>query len=63
MPRRIRPEGKVASSGKAARALQRAIRKDNPVKEPPTMGKPVIVDSPGPRRTSKRNAGRKDREA
>jgi hypothetical protein len=63
MPRRPRPDGKAASSGKAARALQRAIRKDNPVKEPPTVGKPVIVDSPGPGHASKRNAGRKNREA
>jgi hypothetical protein len=61
MPGRARPEGKAASSGKAAKALQRAIRKDNPAKEPPTVGKPVIVDSPG--HTSKRNTRRKNREA
>jgi hypothetical protein len=31
---------------KAAKAIQRAIRKDNPAKEPPTVGKPVIIDPP-----------------
>jgi hypothetical protein len=44
MPKRPRPQGKPASSKKAARAVQRAIRKDNPAKEPPIVGKPVIVD-------------------
>jgi hypothetical protein len=29
---------------KAAKAVQRAIKKDNPAKEPPTVGKPVIID-------------------
>jgi hypothetical protein len=32
------------SLGKAAKALERAIDKTNPVKEPPTVGKPVIID-------------------
>ena len=31
---------------KSAKAVQRAIRKDNPAKEPPTVGKPVIIDPP-----------------
>jgi hypothetical protein len=31
---------------RAARAVQRAIGKDNPAKEPPTVGKPVIIDPP-----------------
>jgi hypothetical protein len=29
---------------RAAKAVQRAIRKDNPAEEPPTVGKPVIID-------------------
>jgi hypothetical protein len=33
-------------AAKAAKALQRAIRKDNPAKEAPTVGKPVIIDPP-----------------
>ena len=33
-------------AAKAARAVQRAIKKDNPTKEPPTVGKPVIIDLP-----------------
>jgi hypothetical protein len=52
---------------KAARALQRAIRKDNPAKEPPTVGKPVIVDPAEPsvgsirgKRQTKRKESRKD---
>jgi hypothetical protein len=35
---------KKLSREKAAKALQRAIKKDNPAKEPPTVGKPVIID-------------------
>ena len=34
-------------AAKAAKAVQRAIRKDNPAKEPPTVGKPVIIEPPG----------------
>jgi hypothetical protein len=30
----------------AAKAMRRAIRKDNPAKVPPTVGKPVIIDPP-----------------
>jgi len=33
-------------TAKAARAVQRAINKDNLAKEPPTVGKPVIIDPP-----------------
>ena len=33
-------------AAKAAKAVQRAIKKDNPTKEPPTVGKPVIIDPP-----------------
>ena len=29
---------------KAAKAIQRAIKKNNPAKESPTVGKPVIID-------------------
>lgn len=36
------PSDKKAA--KAAKAVQRAIKKDNPAKEPPTVGKPVIID-------------------
>ena len=32
------------NSAKSAKAVQRAIRKDNPAKEPPNVGKPVIID-------------------
>ena len=43
MPRSTKPDKQAA---KAAKAVQRAIRKDNPAKEPPTVGKPVIIDPP-----------------
>ena len=33
-------------AAKTAKAVQRAIKKDNPAKEPPTVGKPVIIDPP-----------------
>lgn len=36
------PSDKKAA--KAAKAVQRAIKKDNPAKDPPTVGKPVIDD-------------------
>jgi hypothetical protein len=42
-PIRSRTDKKAA---KAAKSVQRAIRKDNPPKEPPTVGKPVIIDPP-----------------
>jgi hypothetical protein len=43
MPRSTRrqPDKRV---NRAARAVQRAIAKDNPTQEPPTVGKPVIID-------------------
>ena len=59
MPRRPPPRGKPAASNKAARALQRAISKDNLAKEPPIVGKPVIVDPPEAALSSRR----KTREA
>ena len=34
-------------AAKAAKAIQRAIRKDNPAKESPTVGKPVINRAAG----------------
>jgi len=42
---------------KSAKAVRRAIAKSNPTKEPPTVGKPVIIDpvKPNP-------AGSKPRE-
>lgn len=49
-------------TGKAANALQRAIRKDNPVKEPPTVGKPVIIDPPDAKKTAIKDPGRRKEE-
>jgi hypothetical protein len=43
VPKPTPPDKQAA---KAAKAVQRAIRKDNPAKEPPTVGKPVIIDPP-----------------
>ena len=40
------PDQPDKQAAKAAKAVQRAIRKDNPAKEPPTVGKPVIIDPP-----------------
>jgi hypothetical protein len=63
-----RPSRSDPSTLKSARAVQRAIRRDNPAKEPPTVGKPVIVDPAGPppgptdnERQTKRRNNRKDR--
>jgi hypothetical protein len=41
VPKPTQPDKQAA---KAAKAVRRAIRKDNPAKEPPTVGKPVIID-------------------
>jgi hypothetical protein len=41
VPKSVHPD---KQADKAAKAVQRAIRKDNPAKEPPTVGKPVIID-------------------
>ena len=38
---------------------QRAIRKDNPAKEPPTVGKPVIIDPPDETKPAVRYPDRK----
>ena len=35
-----------AASHESDSAVRRAIRKTEPVKEPPTVGKPVIIDPP-----------------
>jgi hypothetical protein len=43
VPKLTEPDKQAA---KAAKAIQRAIRKDNPAKEPPTVGKPVIIEPP-----------------
>jgi hypothetical protein len=53
------PEKKVA---KAAKAVQRAIKKDNPAKEPPTVGKPVIIDPPDVAKPSIDDPGKKPSE-
>src|SRR5262245_25264584 len=48
------PEMKQSRSSratKAEKAVQRAIAKSKPTKEPPTVGKPVIVDPAEPRRS------------
>ena len=45
MPKPTRPRTDKKAA-KAAKAVQRAIRKDNPAKEPSTVGKPVIIDPP-----------------
>ena len=62
------PAGPDPSTLKSARAVQRAIRRDNPAKERPMVGKPVIVDPTGPphrpadkERQAKRRNNRKDR--
>jgi hypothetical protein len=55
MPKHPRRQSRTA---KAAKAVQRAIRKDNPAKEPPTVGKPVIIDpavpDPGERKRQRK---------
>jgi hypothetical protein len=43
-------------------ARQRAIRKDNPAKEPPTVGKPVIIDPPDDAKPAVKDPGKKKRE-
>jgi hypothetical protein len=45
---------------KSARAVRRAIAKSNPTKEPPTVGKPVIIDPVAPAKPNP--AGSKPRE-
>ena len=37
---------KKAGSNKALQVIRRAIRRSDPTHEPPTVGKPVIVDPP-----------------
>lgn len=49
-------------AGKAAMAVQRAIRKDNPVKESPTVGKPVIIDPPDEKKPAIKNSARRKQE-
>jgi hypothetical protein len=39
--------------------MRRAIRKDNPVKEPPTVGKPVIIDPPDEARPARKEPDKK----
>ena len=56
MPRSTEPDKQAA---KAAKAVQRAIRQDNPAKEPPTVGKPVIIDPPDQARPAVKEPGRK----
>jgi len=49
-------------AGKAAKAVQRAIRKDNPVKESPTVGKPVIIDPPDEKKPTIKDPGGRKQE-
>lgn len=51
MPKCPRADKQAAD---AAKAIRRAIRKDNPAKEPPTVGKPVIVDPPDDARPARK---------
>jgi hypothetical protein len=46
-------------AGKAAKAVQRAIRKGDPSKEPPIVGKPVIIDPPDVKKPSRKDPGRR----
>jgi hypothetical protein len=55
-----KPEQKPRGSSKGARAVRRAISKSNPTKEPPTVGKPVIIDPVAPAKPNP--AGSKPRE-
>jgi hypothetical protein len=49
-------------TGKAANAVQRAIRKDNLAKERPTVGKPVIIDPPDEKKPAIKDPGRRKQE-
>ena len=49
-------------AAKAGRAVQRAIRKDNPAKEPPTVGKPVIIDPPDEAKPTIKDPGKRKPE-
>lgn len=52
-----RPQKSSERSSKSAKAMRRAIAKSNLAKEPPTVGKPVIVEPAEAERA--RSAGRK----
>ena len=56
MPKSPRTDKQAAD---AAKAMRRAIRKDNPVKEPPTVGKPVIIDPPDETRPARKEPDKK----
>ena len=58
MPKSTRPQPDKRAA-KAAKAVQRAIRKDNPAKEPPTVGKPVIIDPPGEAKPAVEDPGKR----
>jgi hypothetical protein len=49
-------------AAKAARAIQRAIKNNNPAKEPPTVGKPIIIDPPDVAKPSIDDPGKKPSE-
>jgi hypothetical protein len=49
--KQARSQKRSNRSTKGAKAVQRAIVKSNPTKEPPTVGKPVIVDPAEPARS------------
>ena len=51
------------TSSQGAKAVRRAIAKANPTREPPTVGKPVIIDPAKPNRAvSTARQRRKDQD-
>jgi hypothetical protein len=50
-------------SGSEARSVRRAIAKSDPTKEPPTVGKPVIIDPVQPHRRKPGARPNKDEKA
>ena len=50
-----------ARLSKSAKAVRRAITRSNPLRDPPTVGKPVISDPAEPRRSSPERGKRKDK--
>jgi hypothetical protein len=48
-------------SSKSAKAVRRAIARSHPLQEPPTVGRPVIIDPAEPRRPSPERGKRKDK--
>lgn len=50
------------TSNKGAKAVQRAIAKANPTKEPPIVGKPVISDPAKPNPAGSKSRARRKEE-